>query len=164
MRTEVLHYLEDVIRLIQLPTPIVDFGGVLVDGQDIQFKGAVQSIVGSDYKTFDLDPKADICGDIHNTGLESDSIGTALMLEVLEHLAYPQTAITEMFRVLKPSGIIVITTLMCWGEHRCPADYWRFLPDGILHLMHSVGFTVLGLTTEGSASEPSGIFAYGRKN
>lgn len=161
MRNEVLRYLKDITRTVVLPVPIIDFGGALVEEQDKEFRGAVQSIVGPSYKTFDLRPEADICGDIHNTQLPSESVGTALILETLEHLAYPQTAFTEMARVLIKDGLLIVTTLMCWEEHRYPSDFWRFLPDGIIHLFISTGFKVLNVTTDNIPTVPSGIFAYG---
>ena len=52
--------------------------------------------------------------------------------QVLEHVeGEPQLAINEMFRVLKPNGISLLTTCFINPFHGNPNDYWRFTPDAL---------------------------------
>ncbi|MBW2193924.1 MAG: class I SAM-dependent methyltransferase [Deltaproteobacteria bacterium] len=70
-------------------------------------------IVGID----NLPENIDICknhgcnaktGDVYNLPLPSNSVDFVLFMEVIEHLAHPETAIQEIRRVLVHSGRIVI--------------------------------------------------------
>jgi SAM-dependent methyltransferase len=52
--------------------------------------------------------------------------------QVLEHVAgSPQRAVDECFRVLRPGGILVLTTCFINPIHDEPDDYWRFTPHAL---------------------------------
>jgi SAM-dependent methyltransferase len=89
------------------------------------------------------------------------SIGLVLNLESLEHLPRPQMAIDEIRRVLRPNGLLVLTTVMHFKIHRAPKDYWRFAPDGIELLLSR--FKVLDCTLEGDLKRPKGIWVTAQK-
>jgi SAM-dependent methyltransferase len=56
--------------------------------------------------------------------------------QVLEHVeGFPQEAIDESFRVLKPGGICVHTTCLLMPIHQSTGDYWRFTPQGLALLV-----------------------------
>lgn len=55
--------------------------------------------------------------------------------QVLEHVqGSPQTAVNELFRVLRPGGWMILTTCLMNPIHGAPGDFWRFTPDGLRHL------------------------------
>ena len=54
---------------------------------------------------------------------------------VLEHIEDPQKAIDESYRILKPGGIAIHTTVFLMPYHPCPIDLARFSPD-LLERMH----------------------------
>lgn len=160
----VIDFVESVATTTKIMEPIIDFGGLLVVEQQEEFGNAVRNIfAGKEYKTFDERAGADIVGNVCSILLPDESVGTALLLETLEHLAYPQRAVNELYKVLKPDGLLILTTLMCWEEHRCPKDYWRFLPDGVELLLTEACFSNINIILNGVASEPSSIFAIARK-
>lgn len=111
----------------------------------------------------DYDPPCiDIVCDICNMEPISDeSFGLVLNLESLEHIPYPQKAIDEIYRVLRPNGLLILTTVMHFRIHQCPKDYWRFTPDGIELLLHR--FEILDCALEGDLKKPKGIWATARK-
>ena len=52
--------------------------------------------------------------------------------QVLEHVeGDPQKAVDEVWRVLRPGGIAVITSCFIYRLHDCPGDYWRFSPAAL---------------------------------
>ena len=111
----------------------------------------------------DFDPACiDVICDIADMKpITSESIGLVLNLESLEHLPYPQKAIDEIHRVLRPDGLLILTTVMHFKIHRAPKDYWRFTPDGIELLLSR--FKILDCTLEGDLKRPKGIWATAQK-
>lgn len=116
--------------------------------------------------------------DIHATSFNNDMFGSILCSEVLEHVRKPYVAITEMHRILKPDGWIIITTLFSFPIHGFPDDYWRFTPHGMWHLMDDTGFKNILIECAGhydlrlcdhdgaetvTQSLPKHIFAVGQK-
>ncbi len=86
--------------------------------------------------TVDIDPERepDLVGDIHNLSLDNNSYDVVLCTEVLEHCHTPQKAIDELMRVLKPGGILILTTRFVYPLHDIPHDYYRFTKYGLKHL------------------------------
>lgn len=79
-------------------------------------------------------PGVDVVGDAHALPFADASFERILCTEVLEHLVDPPKAIAEMRRVLKPGGILVLTTRFVFPLHDAPHDYWRFTRYGLEYL------------------------------
>ncbi len=111
----------------------------------------------------DFDPPCiDILCDITNMKpIPDESIGLVLNCESLEHIQNPQKAIDEIHRVLRPNGLLILTTVMHFKIHRAPKDYWRFTPDGIEFLLSR--FKILDCALEGDLKRPKGIWVTARK-
>jgi len=101
---------------------------------------------GSSYDRFfpnrtaiDVDPerKPDIVADAHKLPFNNEEFGTILCTEVLEHLHSPETAISEMERVLKKDGLLILTTRFIFPIHDAPNDYYRFTKYGLRHLFRN---------------------------
>jgi SAM-dependent methyltransferase len=65
-----------------------------------------------------------------------------LSTQVLEHVPEPAHYIAECFRVLKPSGFLVLTTHGLFEDHGCPYDFQRWTADGLRLLLERTGFCV----------------------
>jgi SAM-dependent methyltransferase len=65
-----------------------------------------------------------------------------LSTQVLEHVPEPGNYIAESFRVLKPSGFLVLTTHGLFEDHGCPYDFQRWTADGLRSLLERTGFRV----------------------
>lgn len=86
--------------------------------------------------TMDVSEKSqpDIVADAHKLPFENDTFEIVLCTEVLEHLMFPAIAISEMRRVLKDDGIVILTTRFIFPLHDTPGDYWRFTKYGLMEL------------------------------
>ncbi|TWT52687.1 Ubiquinone biosynthesis O-methyltransferase [Rubripirellula amarantea] len=94
-----------------------------------------------DFKTVDFDPEygpdivADVCKLDQHT--EAESFATVFMIEVLEHVPDPATAVHQLHRVLQPGGKLYLSVPYAIEIHLAPHDYWRFTPFSLKHLLAS---------------------------
>lgn len=100
--------------------------------------------------TYDIDPARlpDTVGDAHNLSFQDSSFEFILCTEVLEHLHTPQQAISEMGRVLKPGGTLILTTRFVFPIHDAPHDYFRYTKYGLTHLFKDWEITELTAETQ----------------
>ena len=98
--------------------------------------------------TYDIDPTRlpDTVGDAHTLTFPDDSFEFILCTEVLEHLHTPYQAISEMRRVLKPGGTLILTTRFVFPIHDAPHDYYRYTKYGLRHLFKD--WEIIELTAE----------------
>jgi SAM-dependent methyltransferase len=123
-------------RSLPLKDPIYEFGSLQVPGQegfaDLRAIFAGRTYVGADRRT---GPGVDVILDLHEIDLPPESVGTLLSFETLEHVERPWKAVDEMHRVLKPGGLLAISSLMNHPIHDYPSDYWRFTPEAFRSLL-----------------------------
>lgn len=72
-----------------------------------------------------------IVADIHRLPFADGSVSGIFCTGTLEHVEDPCQAMSEMCRVLKPSGLIHIEVPFMQPFHPDPVDYWRWTLDGI---------------------------------
>lgn len=87
--------------------------------------------IGSGYRTVGLNGE-DIGGDLRCLPVASESQDAMIVTEVLEHCEDPWAAMHEIYRVLVPGGLLLITSPFFWPQHatRDYRDYWRFTDQG----------------------------------
>ena len=78
--------------------------------------------------------------------LPSESFDLVLCTEVLEHSKYPESILTEIHRVLKPDGKLMLTTPFIYPIHGAPSDYRRFTPHFYQDKFNGFEFNVLKLS------------------
>lgn len=160
MRESVRDYVNRIINQYEFEDPVLDCGA----GWEPNFYESLfpnRRYIKLDLQDYDP-PCIDIICDICDMrAIKDDSIGLVLLLETLEHIAFPQQALDEIFRVLKPKGLLILTTVMAMGIHKCPKDYWRFCPDSIELLLGK--YKIVDFTLEGYPSFPLGIWLTAQK-
>jgi len=116
--------------------PVYDFGSYQEVGQEGE-ADLRPGFDGHEYVGVDVrpGPGVDRIDDLHNLTLAPKSVGTALMLDTIEHVEYPRKAVDECRRVLVSEGMLLMTSHMKFYIHRAPADYWRFTPEGFISLL-----------------------------
>lgn len=71
-----------------------------------------------------------------------DSIFTS---EVFEHIFNLNNIVSELHRVLKPGGYILITIPFVWDEHEAPYDFARYTSYGIKDILQKNNFEIVKL-------------------
>ena len=82
------------------------------------FEALMRSQPDMDYVSFDLERHAMERGDITAMKYPTDSIDYFLCFHVLEHIPDDATAISEIYRVLKPGGTAVLQVPLDWAAAR----------------------------------------------
>lgn len=160
MREAVIQYVKWAIERFPFQEPILDTcAGWEPNFYQPLFPG--KRYIKQDMQNFDP-PCIDIMCDITDMKpVPDESIGLVLNCESLEHIQHPQKAIDEIYRVLHPDGLLILTTVMHFKIHRTPKDYWRFTPDGLELLLSR--FKILDCTLEGDLKRPKGIWVTAQK-
>lgn len=123
----------DVLPIIE---PIYEFGAMQVAGQE-GVADLRPYFNGKEYVGADISEGlgVDVILNLHDIDLPSESVGTIIACDTLEHVEYPRLAINEIRRILKPQGVLIMSSVMDWPIHGYPHDYWRFTPEGFRSLL-----------------------------
>ena len=91
----------------------------------------------SNYITLDVveTPTVDIVATAEKIPLADDVMDIVICTQVLEHTDRPKKIVKELYRVLRPGGILLATVPSIFPQHGYPADNWRFMPDGLRLMM-----------------------------
>lgn len=104
------------------------------------------SYVGVDIKVSGHDhrnSKIDIFYDGKILPFADDHFDSAVCFEVFEHVFNIDELITEIRRVLKPDGKLLISIPFAWDEHEAPYDFARYTSYGIKHILERNKFEVV---------------------
>lgn len=162
MRGNIREFVRVASETLEILEPIVEIGSLQVEGLiysvDLRSLFPGKSFIGCDVRE---GPGVDRIEDVHHLSFADGSIGTFLMLETLEHVENPLQAMSEMFRVLKPGGLAIISSVMDYPVHECPADYWRFTPQGFDLLLKV--FSPRRVYLQGRPDFPHSLVGIGKK-
>lgn len=73
----------------------------------------------------------------------TNSFGTAVCLNVIEHVENPFQVFKAFYEIMKPDSLLILSTVFLFPYHPSPLDYWRYTPKCLSSLAKSVGFTIL---------------------
>jgi hypothetical protein len=128
-------FVGDLTRTLDLPDPVVEFGSLQVEpGQDSDLRPlfAGSEFIGTDMRD---GPGVDRVEDLRSLTFGDGEVGTALCLDTLEHCEDPPAACRELARVTATPGVCVLSSVMLFGVHAYPSDYFRFTPEGLRSLL-----------------------------
>ena len=145
MRESIRQFVEIVTRTLPLREPVFEFGALQLPGlegvADLRPFFPGKAFVGCDMRE---GPGVDRVLNLHSIEEPSNSVGTVICLDTLEHVEFPHKALREIHRVLKPDGITVISSVLDFRIHATPYDYWRFTPDGFRSLLAPFASSFVG--------------------
>jgi len=87
--------------------------------------------------------KADAYYDGITIPFDDNYFDGALANQCFEHIYNIKHIISEINRVLKPGGILIITLPLAWEEHEIPYDFFRFTSYGIKNILNENNFKVI---------------------
>jgi len=119
------------------------------------FKPFARSYTGTDIMRDN--PMVDKVCPVEALDVEDESADVVVCLSVLEHVDDPAQAVRELYRVVRPGGVVFATTHGFFPWHPYPQDHWRWTQTGLpLLFRKSGGFRDVRLfATRGTMS---GIF------
>jgi SAM-dependent methyltransferase len=85
-------------------------------------------------------PNVDVVGTAFDLPFADGSVAAVYCEAVLEHLEFPERAVAEMFRVLRPGGQAFAVTPFLQGFHGYPSHYQNYTLIGHRRLFERVGF------------------------
>ncbi len=111
-------------------------GSVLLDVAPQDHEGAKPYFAKTKIETLDIDPSsgatyiADLCKNNQKVipGAHFDYV---VCTEVLEHTLQPFDAVDEIERILKPGGLVFVSTPFNFRIHGPLPDCWRFTEHGL---------------------------------
>lgn len=78
----------------------------------------------------------DVYADGCTLPFKNDTFDCVILLEVLEHIDKPSVALSEIQRVLKGGGKLLLSVPFCYPIHDVPYDYFRYSKYGIQYLLN----------------------------
>jgi len=163
MRDNVKAFVRDVAELFETPEPIYEFGSLQVPGQegyaDLRPIFPGRRYVGCDAR---MGVGVDRIEDLMGLSLGDETAGTVLILDTLEHVENCHKAMEGVYRILKPEGILAISSVMLFPIHEHPSDYWRFTPEAFRLLLRP--FQTALISYEGEPEIPHTVFGLASKS
>jgi SAM-dependent methyltransferase len=133
------------IESFDLPEPILEIGSYQVSGQeeliDLRSLFRNRKYTGVDFRS---GPGVDLVANVENLPLKTSSVGTVLAFSVFEHVKHFWKGFEEVHRVLRPDGVLLVSTPFYFHVHAYPNDYWRFTPAAFDSLLEQYPTRILG--------------------
>lgn len=162
MRQSVKDYLAKILSRHPAREPVYEIGSYRVAGQE-EFADLRPFFPGKRYVGCDMrpGPGVDQVEDVHCLRIKSRSVGTALIFDTLEHVEDVHLAMDEIYRILKPGGMVIMSSVMNFPLHDYPSDYWRFTPKAFELLLKP--FSHYEVEFDGDPAFPEGVYGFGIK-
>ena len=105
---------------------------------------------GSIHKNPFLDLECDLNSPLP---FQDNQFNTALLSDVLEHIAKPEQLCREMHRILVPNGKVILNVPFFYKLHETPHDYFRYTRFALLKFAEDSNFEVIVLEEIGGLPE-----------
>lgn len=129
---------------------LLDFG---CGSKPYQSLFQVDEYIGVDYENSGhthINEQIDVFYDGKHLPFENNYFDAILCSEVVEHVFNLQHVLTELNRVLKPNGKVILTCPFVWSEHEIPHDYARYTQFALKNILESHGFEIIQFSKSGN--------------
>ena len=100
------------------------------------FHGVANEYVGLDVHP---GPHTDVVGAAESLPFEDNSFDVVISTQMLEHVPDPPRVVREAHRVLRPDGVLLLSTHGTTIYHPYPTDFWRWTQEGLVKLLGDNG-------------------------
>jgi SAM-dependent methyltransferase len=94
-----------------------------------------------------------LCNLRNNIPLQTEYFDTIIISDVLEHIPNPSNLFSEMYRILKKDGIIIINVPFFYWLHEMPYDYYRYSEFALKLFAKEHNFNIMVFETIGGVFE-----------
>lgn len=140
-RWEVTTYMQEVAQQVPLSHSVLDAGAGDSRYRSLfagRYYVGVDAAVGKRLEYGGLDALSNL----EALPFRDETFDAALCMNVLEHVRRPDICLSEIYRVLKPGGVVYLMVPLFAREHQLPHDYYRYTSYGIDYLLNRTGFRV----------------------
>jgi len=125
-----------------------------------EFLSSHSHYIGLDYYQTALEwygSKPDVFADAQALPVMDASINCVLLLDVLEHIPRPAVCMSEINRVLKSGGRLILQVPFVYPIHDAPLDFYRWTHYGLRTLADHAGFSIEDEVSFGKPLESAGL-------
>lgn len=125
-------FIEDLVKETKgRPRVLIIGGGTIGNGME-----ALYAHPGLDLLAFDVyaSDNCQFLADGHQIPLQTGSVDGVVIQAVLEHVLNPQLVVHEIYRALRPGGLVYADTPFMMQVHEGPYDFARFTESGHRYL------------------------------
>jgi len=134
--------------------PMLPSGGVVLDVGGVRTQKRGQFDIGQ----YDLSVVYANCSPLRHPDVQADAahlplsaerFDAAICSELLEHVPEPMAVVEEIYRVLKPGGVVLICVPFLYPMHPDPFDYGRYTDLYWRENLTRLGFVDLTIEKQG---------------
>lgn len=126
-QVNVKEFIKHLLAKNSKPTVLIVGGGSIGKGSDALYSNSDIHIISFDVYCSEV---TDFIADAHSIPIKNESIDGIWIQAVLEHVLEPTKVVSEIFRVLKPDGIVYADTPFMQQVHEKAYDFTRFSESG----------------------------------
>lgn len=127
---------------------VLDIGGKRLNRRGT-FKPPLENVTHWFYLNINKNSAPNLLAKAENIPLSNSSIDTVLLCEVLEHVEEPQLVISEIYRILKENGYLILSTPFLYRIHADPYDFQRYTDTKLRKILEKSQFTIIELKKNG---------------
>jgi SAM-dependent methyltransferase/uncharacterized protein YbaR (Trm112 family) len=116
------------------PTALIVGGATRSRGVEHLYENAAADIAAMDVA---FGPLTDLIADAHDIPFEDETFDVATAQAVLEHVVDPRRCVEEIWRVLKPGGLLFVGVPFMQQVHMRSYDFTRFTHTGLRVLLRN---------------------------
>ena len=137
-----------VLPLLQPGMKVLDAGSGRLPEQ--QLRGELLATSAA-LETLDFLPGegVDHVADVADTKLPEQNYDAILCMQVLEHVPNPQAVCSELFRMVKPGGHVMVSAPQSAWLHNLPYHFFHYTNIGMRKMLEDAGFEVLTMEAQG---------------